>query len=84
MIEGIKIKFVETPPFYGFQQKVSFINMWINDMQRNGVTIISNTVHRRENPDGSVDDGFLIEYREEFEEAPLMMEAPDTEALDDF
>jgi len=76
MIEGVKIKFVETPPYYNFQDQVRYINMWINDMQRNNVIILSNKPHREQNVDGTVSVGFLIEYREELSEAPLM------EALD--
>lgn len=76
MIEGVKIKFVETPPYYNFQDQVRYINMWINDMQRNNVIILSNKPHREQNVDGSTSVGFLIEYREELSEAPLM------EALD--
>jgi hypothetical protein len=72
MIEGVKIKFVETPPYYNFQDQVRYINMWINDMQRNNVIILSNKPHREQNVDGTVSVGFLIEYREELSEAPLM------------
>jgi len=77
MIEGVKIKFVETPTFYNFDDQVRYINLWINDMQRNNIIILSNTPHSRTNVDGSVSTGFIIEYREELDEAPLTMEAYD-------
>lgn len=77
MIEGVKIKFVETPSFYNFQEKTRYINLWINDMQRNDIMVLSVKPHREENIDGTVSDGFMIEYRDELDEAPeMMMEAP--------
>ena len=64
-LDGIKLKFVETPPFYNFDDRVGYINLWINDMQRNGVVILSTKPHRVDNVDGTVSDGFIIEYKEE-------------------
>lgn len=61
----IKIKFVEVPEFITLQDKLRYLNLWMNDMQRNGINIISvSNIQRQENPDGSITEGFSVEYQE--------------------
>ena len=61
----IKIKFVEVPSGVSIQDKIALLNLWINDMQRNGINILSTSnVERQDNVDGSITEGFTVEYRE--------------------
>lgn len=61
----ILTKFIEVPSGISFQDKISLLNVWVSDMQRNGISILSTSnVVRQENLDGSFADGFLVEYRE--------------------
>ena len=61
----IHIKFVEVPPGISLQDKLAILNIWINDMQRNGINILSTSnVQRQENVDGTFTEGFMVEYRE--------------------
>lgn len=61
----IKIKFIEVPIGYSIQEKIYHLNVWINDMQRNGINILSTSnLQRVDNSDGSFTEGFTVEYRE--------------------
>lgn len=61
----IQTKFIEVPYGLSLQEKISFLNIWINDMQRNGINILSTSeLQRQENLDGSITEGFTIEFRE--------------------
>ena len=61
----IRIKFIEVPYGITLQDKLSLLNIWITDMQRNGINIISTSnIMRQENPDGTITEGFQVEYRE--------------------
>ena len=68
MRDGVKIKFIETPPFLSFDEQVRFINMWINDMQRNNIVVLSNNPHNQAHIDGTFTVGFIIEYRDELDD----------------
>ena len=60
----IKTKFIEMPAGVSMDDKVRLLNVWISDMQRNGLNILSTNFHTQENVDGSFSDGFIVEYRE--------------------
>jgi len=60
----IQTKFIEVPNGISLADKVALLNVWISDMQRNGFNILSTNSHRQENIDGTLSDGFIIEYRE--------------------
>lgn len=79
-MKGVKVKFVEIPSGLNFTDQTRFVNIWINDMQRNGIVVLSTNPHMREELDGSLSSGFLIEYRDELEEG--MAESEEV-ALDD-
>ena len=61
----ILTKFVEVPPSISFQDKIMLLNVWVSDMQRNGISILSTSnIVRQENIDGTFSEGFMVEYRE--------------------
>ncbi len=61
----IQSKFIEVPTGINIQDKMMFLNIWISDMQRNGINILSTSqLQRHNNPDGTFIEGFTVEFRE--------------------
>jgi hypothetical protein len=61
----ILTKFIEVPASINFQDKIALLNIWVSDMQRNGIAILSTSnIQRQENLDGTFVEGFIVEYRE--------------------
>lgn len=61
----ILTKFIEVPSGVNIQDKIALLNVWVSDMQRNGIAILSTSnVVRQENLDGTFAEGFIVEYRE--------------------
>lgn len=57
--------FYEVPFSAMMQDKISLLNVFISDLQRNGISILSvGDLQRQELPNGSFVEGFVIEYRE--------------------
>ena len=62
-MEFVQTKILEVPPVdLGTQQKI--LNLWITDMQRNGIVILSVKGH-------TTPGSYLIEYRSEAIETEL-------------
>lgn len=61
----ILTKFIEVPVGVSIQDKILLLNVWVSDMQRNGINIMSTSnLTRQNNIDGSFTEGFIVEYRE--------------------
>lgn len=63
--EQVSTKFVEVPSSLPMNDKIMFLNTFLNDIQRNGFSILSvSDLTRQELSDGGFEEGFIIEYRE--------------------
>lgn len=69
-------KVIEVPPT-DLGSQIKILNLWIADMQRNGINIISN------NPHPTIPNAFFIEYRSQDNEPVEGLEGlePETEVM---